>query len=193
MALDLSSPLSPPPRRPGTRPGPTSNKATEKAREARMSEREEGLNGLGQLAAIPLVATGNLADMGAVATHWPNVSHEAAVLSESNEKVANLVDKITAVGPFAGLIAATIPLVLQILVNHGRLPAGMFGQFGVLPPEMMTQRAAIDLQRQAAELARMEAEAQRDFLRAQEELAAVQRDVAAANGSAPTPPPPPED
>lgn len=182
MALDLSQPLAPPPRKPrsGISATPASSKAVEKAREARVSEREDGLNGLCSLAAIPLVATGNLADLGAVSTHTPAICHEAAALAETNDKVAKVIDRVIAVGPFAGLIAATVPLVLQILVNHGRLPAAMFGQFGVVPPEMMQHRASIELQKQAADLARMEAEAQRDLLAAQADLERVQQEAAAA-------------
>lgn len=188
MPLDLSTPMTPPPRKPGTRATPTSSRAVEKAREARLSEREDGLNGIVSLASIPLVATGQLADLGAVTAHGPGICHEAAALAETNDKIGKAIDRVIAVGPFAGLISATIPLVLQILVNHGRLPASMFGQFGVVPPEMMQHRASIELQKQAAELARMEAEAQRDLLAAQAELERVQQEAAAtvrANGSRP--------
>jgi hypothetical protein len=186
MALDLSTPMTPPPRRPGTRVAPASNKASEKAREARQSERQEGLEGLGQLAQIPLMVTGNLSDMGAVTTHWPNVARETAALAETNEKIGQAVDKVIAVGPFAGVITAVIPLVLQILVNHGRLPAGMFAQFGVEPPEMMQRRASIHIQRQAAEIARQEAEAHAELIAAQADLERIQQESRnAANGSKP--------
>ena len=181
MGLELGNPITPPPKKPPTQTAGRSSRADEKARGARVEERAEGLTGLFQIACIPLLATGNLADMGAVTTHGPTISREAALLAESNSKVADAIDKVIAVGPFAGLVASTVPLILQILVNHGRLPAHGLAQFGVYPPELMQQRAAIDVMKQQAEAQRAEAEALAEMQAAQEELQRVQ----ARNGSGP--------
>jgi hypothetical protein len=89
--------------------------------------RSDALASFGQIAQVPLVATRQYADAGAVAAHWPSVSLEIAKLAETVPQVARLVDPLLQIGPYAGLIAAVLPLVLQLGVNHGRVPAGAMG------------------------------------------------------------------
>lgn len=177
MALDLSGPKTPPPAK---RPTPAQRQAT-----AKTGEREEGLNGLFQIAAAGCLMGGQVADGAAVSTHGPNIAREAAQLAETNERMGRLLDYLTAVGPFAGLLAAAMPLGLQILVNHGKLPVvPALQQFGIVPPGALEAQAKADAARQMAEYQRAQAAAE-------EELRELQRDEArrqheARNGSGPS-------
>lgn len=167
MALDLSG-ATPPPTRPGTSGSKrrTSSKAYEEALAEKRAERADGVNGLFQLGAFGFVMAGQVADAGACAEHGPRIANEAAALAEQNERVAKVVDYVTAIGPFAALFAAVMPFGLQLLLNHGRIPyVPMLAGMGVLPAEMMEQRAAIEQQRQAAAMHEAMREAQAELAR----------------------------
>jgi hypothetical protein len=121
---------------------------------------------------------GQVADAGACAQHGENISNEVAALAETNEPIAKAVDFITGVGPYAALIAAVLPFGLQILLNHGRIPnAPILAQFGVVPPQLMQQRAALEAEAQQAAMMQQFAEqqeaAQRKQREAQERMAAT--------------------
>jgi hypothetical protein len=90
-------------------------------------QRKDALDGLGQLAQVPLLATKQFADAGAVGIHWPNISKELSELAESQEAIANFIDPLIKVGPYTGLVAAILPFFMQIAVNHGRVAAGAMG------------------------------------------------------------------
>jgi hypothetical protein len=164
--LDLSGPknATPPPAGKtrtagGRKPANTAKLASEKT-----AERESGLVGLGQIACVPLMLTGNMADCGAVAMHWPGVAHETAVIAETNANVARVVDFVTAVGPFAGLLAAIMPLTIQIMVNHNRIPMHpALAQFGVVAPDVMKAQAQAQAAREAADMMRMQREAEQEL------------------------------
>ena len=90
-------------------------------------DRKEALEGFGQLAQVPLIATKQYADVGAFSVHWPNVAREVAELAESQPVIANVIDPLIKIGPYTGLVAAILPFVMQIAVNHGRVAAGALG------------------------------------------------------------------
>jgi hypothetical protein len=119
-----SSAASPGPR---TLPKPRALPALTKAR-------EEALTGLGGLTQVPLMAMGQLADAVTVGQHWPNVSREVAKLAETQEEIGRFIDPLIKVGPFAALITVTIPMVMQFLVNHKLMKAGVAGS---VPPEAL--------------------------------------------------------
>jgi hypothetical protein len=130
-------------------------------------EREEMVAQLGMFAQVPLLATKQLADAATIGLHWPKIAHELAVLAETQEAIANVIDPLIKVGPFAGLIAAAIPLVMQLGVNHGRLKPG---SMGTVP--------AVALQSQMeASMAKVELEAMRAQLEAEKEANAARREI----------------
>lgn len=177
MALDLTGPKNaPPPSGPArTRGSATPAKRAQLASE-KTAEREAGLIGLGQLACVPLMFTGNMADCGAISKHWPGVAEETAKIAENNANVARVVDFLTAVGPFAGLLTAVLPLGFQILVNHKRLPMHpALAQFGVVSPETMEMQAQAEAMRLHAEMMREQAAAEseiREFIAEQQRATA---------------------
>lgn len=186
MALDLSTPpggSTPPPRRgPGRPKGSTSQAQTMKTKRA---EREEGLNGLFQIAAAGCLMGGQAADGAAIAEHGPNIAREAATLADTNEKIGKVLDYLGSVGPFAGLLATTMPLVLQVLVNHKRLPmVPVLQQMGVKDPAALEAQAKAAAMRQAIQAQREQQAAEQEF---QEMVAQVQAQEYARQNGRPTP------
>lgn len=112
---------------PPSKGGSTSSRPKASPAQSTRAKREEALNGLGQLAQAPLLATKQYADAGAIGLHWPGISTELATLAESQPAIAKFVDPLIKAGPYTGLVMAILPFATQILVNHGRIPAGAMG------------------------------------------------------------------
>ena len=176
MAIDLNT-TSAPPRRPQKQATPGKPRLVIKGKTA---EREESLNGIMQLATFGLVVTKQYADAGAVGKHGPALAHETAVLAESNERIAKGIDYLEQVGPYAGLITAAMPLVLQILANHSVLNAEALAGAGVVHPDTLAAQVQADMARQAAQ-------ALREQMAAQDELATLQGEMANASGNGQAP------
>lgn len=186
MALDLTSPPQAPPR---INKAAATRAATSKAK---TSEREDGVNGVFQLAGFGCIVAKQYADAGALGKYGPALAHEVALLSEKNEGVAKALDYLTEVGPYAGVITAAMPLVLQLLANHKVLDASKLGGAGVVPPDMLAAEVSRDM-------AKMQADAIRQAQQAELELAQIQQEQAAfhapetpeapSNGDTPTPQP----
>src|ERR1700722_17255372 len=140
MPIEITAP---PPRSTPNAPHSPAKRATPRVTQ----EREEAVAQLGMFAQVPLMATKQLADAATVGLHWPKVSHEIAVLAETQEAVANLIDPLIKVGPYAGLIAAVMPLAMQLAVNHGRMKPGSMGTVPAvsLEAQMETSMAQAEL------------------------------------------------
>jgi hypothetical protein len=138
----------------------------------RTAAREEGLEGLGQIATAACIMTQNYADAGALDMHFAPLAHEIAVLAEDNEKVANIVDRITAIGPYAALLSAAMPLVIQILINHDRIKPEAAGMLGgkVMSKEALAAKVSADVDKKKAEYLKVAQEAQEEAARAQADL-----------------------
>lgn len=121
------------------------------------AERADALNGLGQLAQVPLIATRQFADAGAVSLYWPNIAKEIANLADSQEAVANLVDPLIKVGPYTALVAAILPFFVQIAVNHNRMAPGAMG---TVPATMLSAQVETQLAQAELEALRMQAQAE---------------------------------
>jgi hypothetical protein len=150
-------------------PPPRSARAAQpvtSSRQAKRDGRAEAVNGLFQLAQFGCVMTGQYADAAAVGIHGEKISGEVVKLANQNERIAKAVDYLNEVGPYAGLITAVMPFVLQILANHKRIPADKVP--GVSDPEVLTIQMQAGLAKQAAEARR---EADREFQEAQRIIA----------------------
>lgn len=148
--------------------------ATEKKTVARANDRADALKGFGQLFQLPLLITGQHADAGALAMHWPNIATEIANLAETQPAIAKLVDPLMQAGPYAGLIAAVLPLVVQIGVNHGKVQAGAMGT---------VPAASLDAQVKAG-LAKAELAALRAQQEAEKEARAIKAEIESARSEA---------
>lgn len=141
-------------------------------------ERLDAINGLGQIAQVPLLATKQFADVGALSVHWPNVAKELAELADSQEVIARVIDPLIKVGPYTGLVAAILPFFMQIAVNHGRVAAGAMGtvpgnalaaqvEAGLAASEMEALQAQLEAEKAAQSL-------RDDIKRARKEMADAQ-------------------
>jgi hypothetical protein len=142
--------------------------------------RKEAVGGLFQLASFGCVMVGNYADAAAVAEHGDNISREVATLARQNESVAKYIDYLTQAGPYAGLVTACLPLVLQLLANHKRIDYSKVP--GLTAPEVL--EAKIASQMKAAAIQQMR-EAQETQARFDAELARMEAAMQPQNGGSP--------
>lgn len=152
--------------------------------------RYQGISGVGQLIQGGLMLTKNYADAAAVGMHWDGVAKEVATLAESEPAIARVVDLVIQAGPYAGLIAAVMPLAMQLAANHGLIPSG--GMTGVVPPEVLRSQMEAQILQQQAQALRERQEAMRaaeaakndlqEFIAAQEASERAQVADGVANG-----------
>lgn len=86
-----------------------------------------GIMGLIQLAATPLVVAGTrsdaaMADAAALTVHGPPIADALHSLAQERPEVAAVLDRVLQAGPYGALLAAALPLAVQIATNHGLLP-----------------------------------------------------------------------
>lgn len=182
MALDLTKAKpTPPPSRGG---GGTSRAKPTPISEDRINRRSESVSELFGMASLGLLMVGQAADSQAMATHGPKIAVETAKLAESNEQVAKVADWLGMVGPYAGMLTSVLPLILQIAVNHGRVPAGVMG---TTSPAVLQAQAEANLARKAADMLeeqnRASAEAAEQLARAQAAYAEAQAQQAPSDAA----------
>jgi hypothetical protein len=107
--------------------------------------------------------TGNYADAAAIGQHSPGISTEIVKLGAQNETIGRGIDYLDEVGPYAGLISATMPLVLQILANHKRIDHGKVP--GLSSPEVLESKVKAQMAAKAAQEMREAQKAQVDYER----------------------------
>ena len=174
MPIDMSLQGTPPKK--NTRKATVSAPTTAPQAVERIGPRAEAVNGIFQIGQSILVMAKQYADAAAVGIHGPNISREVVALAETNESVAKAIDFLMTAGPYAGIFTATLPLVLQIGTNHGRIPE--VGIPGVMSPTALQADMEAQVKTQAAMAMRAALEAQEMANAAQADLDAM----AAANG-----------
>jgi hypothetical protein len=116
--------------------------------------------------------------------HWPNVAEEVAKLADSQPAIAKFVDPLLQVGPYAGLITAVLPMVLQLMVNHGVSQPGIMGTVpkNALAAQMEASLAQVELQAMRAQAEAEEAARQMraDIDKARQEVVNAQASQAAS-------------
>lgn len=132
--------------------------------------RQEALSGVLQLAQFGCLAFGNFSDAGAIGVFGPPIVTETVNLAKDNEKVAEKVDLLIKVGPYAGLVAATIPFLAQLMVNHKVFKAEQFGNAGVMEPEMLETQMKTEVLHRAATARREQMEAQEKLRKLEDEM-----------------------
>jgi hypothetical protein len=95
-----------------------------------------GINGIFQAICIPLSLTAP-ADAIAVSHHGPNIAKALNELAHERPEVAAALEKILAVGPYGAVVAATIPLVVQLMHNHGAIPEKIASSMGATPKHVI--------------------------------------------------------
>ena len=98
-----------------------------------------GINGLFQLVAAPLAMAGiksdaAAADAAALTVYGPGIADALHTLALERPEIAAMLERILSAGPYGALIAASLPLVVQLLTNHGVLPAQVGAAMGAQDP-----------------------------------------------------------
>lgn len=101
---------------------------------------------MGQAAALVLLIRKQFADAQAIGMHVPAIAEEAASIADTNETWAKWLDYFSISGPYAGLVKATLPLVLQLMVNHDKLPAEAGSALGVISPKMLEEAGKAEME-----------------------------------------------
>ena len=161
---------------PGTPPGPKprgGNKSTPvpaPSSDTILRGRAEAVSGLFQMGAAVCIMVKQLPDSAAISEHGDNVSIECAKLAETDERFANVIDKLTSVGPYAGLMTAIMPLMVQLAVNHKRMEAGALG---TVEPEVLAAKVKADMAEKRTEYLKAARQATDRANQAEAELAKV--------------------
>lgn len=133
------------PRAPRARSGPAPKRGA--------TDYRPGIQGLFQAVCIPL-SFGAPADAAAVATYAPGIAEALNDLAKERPEVAAVLEKILQVGPYGALIAAVVPLGVQLAHNHNLIPEQMAVQLGATPKrQILAQLRAQAEQMQRAEAA----------------------------------------
>jgi hypothetical protein len=129
---------------------PAAKRTTAVARPARPADktaaRKENLDGVGKIVSLICVMRGQYADAGAIAQHGPGITTEVASLAESNEKIASWVDYLSEAGPYMGVAVVALPLLMQLLVNHGRMDVDKLpADSGIIEPALLERKVKADM------------------------------------------------
>lgn len=124
---------------------------------ARRKDLVEGVFALGGLACL---MGGQFADSAAITAHAPGIAHEAASLAETNDSLAKGIDYLSTVGPYAALMTAAMPLVLQVAANHKLVKAEAFAGAGVVSPDILSAQMKADMLRKQTEAVKAQQEAE---------------------------------
>jgi hypothetical protein len=122
-------------------------------------QRFGGLMGLAQLAQGVCLMAGMHADAMTIGKFFPPVAAEVANIADDNEQVAKPIDFLIKIGPYGALIAAGMPLVMQLLANHGFLDATKSVGQGIVPPQVLEAQMKAEMMRMQAEAMREQQEA----------------------------------
>ena len=179
MPIDMSAVKAPPARRTNTATKkPAAIPVPDTQTKTVNQQRFEGLMGLAQLGQGICLMAGLHADAMTIGKFFPPVAAEVANIADDNEMIAKPIDFIIKIGPYGALIAAGMPLVMQLLANHRVVDASAMHGYGVVPPEVLEAQMK-------AEMLRMQAEA----MQAQQQAVNEANEAAAAYSKMMTPEP----
>lgn len=102
----------------------TTRKAPVAARGA--TDYRPGINNLGQMVAFGLSFAAP-ADAAAIMVHTPPIAEALNNLAAVKPDVAAVLDRLMSAGPYGEIMLAVTPLIVQIMVNHHAIPAGLMG------------------------------------------------------------------
>jgi hypothetical protein len=142
----------------------------DKGNKTKAELRQEALDGVLQIGQFGCLAFGQFADAGAIGMHGRPMTEELVKLAENNSKVASKVDLLIEIGPYAGIVAATIPFLAQLFVNHGLFKAEQFANAGVVSPETLEAQMKTEVMKQAMDAMLAQKQAEEEMVRMQDEM-----------------------
>lgn len=135
-----------------------------------LSEREEAVEGVFQLAQFGAITMGWFADAGAIGYHGPGIQREVMRIGAKYPKIGKKLDLLIDAGPWSALIAVALPLALQGLVNHGIFKAEQFANAGVVSPETLEYQMKATIMRQQMDALKAQKAAEEELLAMQQEM-----------------------
>lgn len=98
-----------------------------------------GINGILQVVAAPLMVAGLkspalAADAAAIVHHAEDLSNALQETAEQVPGFAAVLERVLQVGPYGALLAAVMPLGMQLAVNHGLLSTEIGRALGAADP-----------------------------------------------------------
>lgn len=140
------------PPAPGRRPVPARPPA-QAPRETRAAARERALKDWSTIVTTIMVLRGMYADAGAVDQHGPPLYRDLAQMGDTNERIGKGLDWLAQLDPGAG--ASFLPLVFQLLANHGKIDAERLPpESGILPPKLLEERVRAQIAEAHAKILR---------------------------------------
>lgn len=99
-----------------------------------------------------VLAVASPADAAALKIHGPGMVEAWNALAQENAQVAKGIMWLTTGSAYSAVVMATMSMVLQVLTNHDRLPAGRLGALGVHDPAELSEltRADVAMMQEAA-------------------------------------------
>lgn len=124
-----------------TAPKPSRKAATPRARVAAPDYRA-GIAGVLQVPTAALAMAGRFKpvlayDAAAIAIHTPSIAEALNTLAQEEPRVAAVLDRVLAIGPYGAIVGVAVALTAQIAVNHKRLPAEAGAAFGAVEPDTL--------------------------------------------------------
>lgn len=132
--------------------------------------RQEALNGVLQVGQLACLTFGQFSDAGAIGMHGPRLVSEIVTLADNNSKVASKVDLLIEVGPYAGIVAAAIPFLAQLFVNHGVVKAETFANTGVVEPDQLDKEMKLVIMQRSLETQRQQMQMEQELREAMNEM-----------------------
>ena len=140
-------------------------------------KRSDAINGLWQIAGLGCVFMRQYSDAGAISMHGPIITKEVVDLADTNEQIAKSIDQLLQVGPYAGLVTAVLPLAMQILVNHKRIPVEKLpAESGIVDPEILEAQVKTEMLRMQLEALKAQREMEKEVEAMRAEYEAMTND-----------------
>jgi hypothetical protein len=170
MPIDMSAATKAPPRKRAANGSVTRQAPVQVETLSVTEKRAKGMMELGQLGQGILLMFGQYADAAAIGTHFPPVARELANVADSADILAKPIDFLIEVGPYGALIAAGMPLVMQLMANHRMLNADMLVSQGVVPPQLLEAQMKAQVAQMATEAMKAQQLAMKEAQAAQTEF-----------------------
>ena len=123
-------------------PKPARKPTAARARVSTAVDYRPGIAGLLQVPAAGLAMAGRFKpelayDAAAIAVHTPSIADALNTLAQEEPRVAAVLDRVLAIGPYGAIVGVFVTLTAQIAVNHKRLPAEAGAAFGAVEPDTL--------------------------------------------------------
>lgn len=138
-------------RKPGSRTSVIGASGSQRRTPTKPKDYRPTILGMSQMVCVPIAFKAPVD--AAVISHYmegdgskefPGIARAVSDLAVQHPEVAAVLDRLAVAGPYTALFSAVLPLGIQLLVNHGRLPLEIGTKFGATDPEEIRQQLAAE-------------------------------------------------